>query len=157
MLAVMVGIGLPILIFERSAAGTMMALIAMALSVIFVSIALLSAVRTRDKAKGIGKAILLWLFWSLIYDGLVLFLLFQFSDYPLEQPMIGLSFLNPIDLARILILLKMDVSALMGYTGAVFKSFFGTGAGMGLSAFALLLWMLVPLWLSIRSFERKDM
>ncbi len=40
--------------------------------------------------------------------------------------MVGLSALNPIDLSRILILLQLDVSAMMGYTGAVFKDFFGT-------------------------------
>ena len=156
-LAIFAGIGIPMLLFQRSAVGLMMVLMAAALSIIFVAVAMLAAVRTRDKAKGIGKAILLWLFMSLIYDGLVLFLLFQFSDYPLEKPMIGLSFLNPIDLARILILLKMDVSALMGYTGAIFKSFFGTGTGIAISASVLLLWTVIPLWLSLRWFERKDL
>jgi Cu-processing system permease protein len=156
-LSVLLGIGIAVLLYQRTVAGLMMVLVGVVLSVIFVSIALLAAVRTRDKAKGIGKAILLWLFWSLIYDGLVLFLLFQFSEYPLEKPMIGLSFLNPIDLARILILLKMDVSALMGYTGAVFKSFFGTAPGMLLSGFILLLWVIIPLLFSIRYFNRKDL
>ncbi len=80
----------------------------------------------RDKAKGIGVVILLWLYFSIIFDGLVLFVLFQFADYPLEKMMVGVVTLNPIDLSRILILLKMDVSALMGYTGAIFKDFFGT-------------------------------
>jgi Cu-processing system permease protein len=63
---------------------------------------------------------MLWFYFSLIYDGLLLFFLFQFSDYPLEKAMIVLSSLNPIDLGRILILLKLDIAALMGYTGAVF-------------------------------------
>jgi Cu-processing system permease protein len=87
----------------------------------------------------------------------VLFVLFQLSDYPLEKPMIVLSFLNPIDLARILILLRMDVSALMGFSGAVFREFFGTAGGMTLSALVLLLWVAVPLWLSTRAFRRKDL
>lgn len=39
--------------------------------------------------------------------------------------MIVLSALNPIDLGRILVLLKMDVAALLGYTGAVFRQFLG--------------------------------
>jgi len=101
-----------------------MLLTGMLLSVIFVSIALLASVKTRDKARGIGLSILLWFYFSIIFDGLVLFILFQFQDYPLEKPMIIFSFLNPIDLGRIQILLKMDISALMGYTGAIFKDFF---------------------------------
>jgi Cu-processing system permease protein len=75
-----------------------------------------ATVKTRDKAKVIGAAITLWLYFSLLFDGFVLFLLFQFADYPLEKPMIALSALNPIDLGRILILLQLDVSAMMGYT-----------------------------------------
>ena len=94
------------------------------LTIIFVAIALLAAVYTRDKAKGIGIAVLLWLYFSLMFDGLVLFILFQFQDYPLEKPMVVISGLNPIDMSRILILLKLDVSALMGYTGAIFQRFF---------------------------------
>src|SRR5438874_411606 len=100
-------------------------LVSLSLFIIFVSIALLASVKTRDKAKGIGLAILLWFYFSIIFDGLVLFILFQFEDYPMEKPMLILTALNPIDLSRVLILLKMDISALMGYTGAVFKDFFG--------------------------------
>ncbi len=122
-LAFFIGAGIPILLYEATATGFMMLGTGLLLSVIFVAIAMLAAVKTRDKAKGIGVAILLWLYFSLLFDGLVLFLLFQFADYPLEKAMVGVSALNPIDLSRILILLKMDVSALMGYTGAIFKDF----------------------------------
>ncbi len=156
-IALLIGIGLPVLLFQPNATGVVMVLAGVALSVIFVAIGLMASARTRDKARGIGKAILLWLFWSLLWDALVLFALFQFSDYPLEKPMIILSFLNPIDLARILILLRMDVSALMGYSGAVFHEFFGTAGGMLLSALVLLIWVAVPLWLSTRAFRRKDL
>ncbi len=156
-IAFLVGVGLPVLIFQPGATGLTMVLCGVALSVIFVAIALLASARTRDKARGIGKAILLWLFWSLLWDALVLFFLFQLSDYPLEKPMVAISFLNPIDLARILILLRMDVSALMGYSGAVFREFFGTSVGILMSALALLVWVIVPLWLSTRAFRRKDL
>lgn len=156
-LAFIIGAGVPVLIFQPDITGFTMILIGLLLSVIFVSIALLAAVQTRDKAKGIGVAILLWLYFSILFDGLVLFLVFQFSDYPIEKAMVGVSMLNPIDLGRILILLKMDVSVLMGYTGAVFNHFFGTVIGMGLSFLVLLFWLLIPLWLSIKNFNHKDL
>ena len=156
-LAFIIGAGIPVLIFQPDITGFTMILIGLLLSIIFVSIALLAAVKTRDKAKGIGVAILLWLYFSLLFDGLVLFLVFQFSDYPIEKAMVGVSMLNPIDLGRILILLKMDVSALMGYTGAVFNHFFGTLIGMGLSFLVLLFWLMIPLWLSIKNFNHKDL
>jgi Cu-processing system permease protein len=156
-LAFGIGAGLPILLYAPSATGITMLLTGIVLTLIFVALALLAAVRMRDKARGIGAAILLWLFFSLIYDSIVLFFLFRFSDYPLEKPMIAFSSLNPVDMARILILLKMDISALMGYTGAVFRDFFGSTAGAMYAAAVLLLWILLPLLLSLRRFRRKDL
>jgi Cu-processing system permease protein len=156
-LAFFVGAGVPILLYQATATGFMMLGTGLLLSVIFVAIAMLAAVVTRDKAKGIGVTILLWLYFSLLFDGLVLFLLFQFADYPLEKAMVGVSALNPIDLSRILILLKMDISALMGYTGAIFKNFFGTQTGVVLSFFVLIMWIVLPTWVSLRKFNRKDL
>lgn len=156
-LAFFVGVGIPVLLYELSATGITMLLVGVLLTIIFVAIAMLATVKTRDKAKGIGVAILLWLYFSILFDGLVLFLLFQFADYPLEKAMVGISALNPIDLSRILVLLKMDVSALMGYTGAVFKDFFGTTVGLVIAILVLLFWAIIPVWLSVRKFNRKDL
>jgi Cu-processing system permease protein len=156
-LAFLIGAGLPILIYNPSPAGLLLVVTGVALTIIFVALAVLASVITRDKARGIGIAILLWFYFALLFDGLVLFLLFQFSDYPLEKPSIALSSLNPIDLGRILILLRLDVAAMMGYTGAVFKAFFGSATGTLYAASVLLLWMVIPLCLAIRRFNRKDL
>lgn len=156
-LAFLIGTGIPILLFDESGAGLMITLMGVFLSVIFVALAMLAAVFTRDKAKGIGIAILLWLFFALLYDGLVLFLLFQLMDYPVEKGLVALSMLNPVDLSRILILLKLDISALMGATSAVFNSFFGQNWGMILAFTAMLLWIFIPLGISIRKFNTKDL
>ncbi len=152
-----IGVGIPVLLFGAGGTGFMMLASGLFLSVIFVAIAMLAAVKTRDKAKGIGVSILLWLYFSIIFDGLVLFILFQFADYPLEKTMIGLTALNPIDLGRILVLLKMDLSVMMGYTGAIFKDFFGTQTGQIISFVVLLVWVILPAWLSLRKFNRKDL
>ena len=119
--------------------------------------AFLSAIATRDKAKGIGISMMLWLYFALLFDGLILFLTFQFSEYPIEKMMIGVSMLSPIDMARIMILLKLDVSAMMGYTGAVFKEFFGTVLGTIVSIAILFLWMWIPFFWSLFKFKHKDL
>ncbi len=155
--AFFIGAGIPILLYEATETGFMMLATGLLLSVIFVAIAMLAAVMARDKAKGIGVVILLWLFFSIIFDGLILFILFQFADYPLEKIMVGAVAFNPIDLSRILILLKMDVSALMGYTGAIFKDFFGAQTGLIISFTVLLTWIVIPAWLSLRKFNHKDL
>ncbi|MBS1758237.1 MAG: ABC transporter permease subunit [Bacteroidetes bacterium] len=155
--AFFIGAGIPILIYQASATGITMLFTGLLLSIIFVAIAMLAAVIARDKAKGIGLVILLWLYFSIIFDGLLLFILFQFADYPLEKLMVGLTALNPIDLSRVLILLQMDVSAMMGYTGAIFKDFFGTNIGFAVSVFVLISWAVFPAWLSLKKFNHKDL
>lgn len=156
-LAFFIGVGIPILLYHADSTGIMMIAMGLFLTVVFVSIAMLAGGVTRDKAKGIGLSILLWLFFSLIFDALVLFLLFQFQDYPLERIMVFFSFLNPIDLSRIQILLQMDISALMGYTGAVFREFFGNSMGIALSFLGLFIWIVIPLIFSLRTFKGKDL
>ncbi|MBN8861789.1 MAG: ABC transporter permease subunit [Sphingobacteriales bacterium] len=152
-----IGTGIPALLYAPADIALVMTGMGLLLTIIFVAIALLAAVITRDKAKGIGIAIFLWLYFSLLFDGLVLFILFQFQDYPLEKFMVGASMLNPIDLGRILILLKMDMSALMGYTGAVFRELFGTATGFMIAIFVLIAWAALTFWLSLRRFNRKDL
>lgn len=152
-----VGAGIPILIYAPTSIGVVMLGMGLLLSIIFVAIAMLAGVMTRDKAKGIGISILLWLYFSLLFDAMVLFMLFQFQDYPLEKLMVAITAFNPIDLGRILILLKMDISALMGYTGAVFRNFFGTGLGFAIALAVMFLWVIVPVWISLRKFNKKDL
>lgn len=156
-LAFLIGSGIPILLNEASPTGFMMIGVGTIITIIFVAISFLTTVYTRDKAKGIGISILLWIYFSLLFDGIVLFLLFQFADYPIEKIMVGVSALNPIDLGRILILLRLDESALMGYTGAVFKDFFGTTIGTSIAFATLVLWIAIPVMISTRKFNRKDL
>lgn len=155
--AFILGAGIPLMIFAEFNKAIMMMAVGTLISTIFVAIAFLSSILSRDKAKGIGISILLWLYFALLFDGLVLFLLFQFSDYPIENMMVGITALSPIDLSRILILLQLDVSAMMGYTGAIFKETFGTSVGLILSFLLLFLWILLPFGLSLRRFRKKDL
>lgn len=156
-LAFAIGAGIPILIFSPDALGVTLVLVGSLVNAIFVALAFLGSIISRDKAKGIGMAILLWLFFALLFDGLVLFILFQFSDYPIEKFMVFMSALSPIDLSRILVLLQMDVSAMMGYTGAIFREFFGSTFGMSICFALLLIWVALPFYISLRKFNRKDL
>jgi len=156
-LAFFIGVGIPTFIYAFSYSGITLVGCGLVLSLIFVSIAMWTTVLIRDKSKGIGLSILLWLYFTLLFDALVLFILFQFADYPIEHGMVALSMLNPIDISRILILLQVDVSAMMGYTGAIFRDFFGNSIGITVTLLVMLLWCIIPLWLSIRYFKKKDL
>jgi len=153
----LIGVGIPVLLYSPDSVGFSLLFTGFCLSLIFTSLAFLTSVIARDKARGIGIALLLWFYFALIYDGLILLILFTFSDYPLEKITLVLSALNPVDLGRISIMLKMDVSALMGYTGALYKDFFGSGSGILFTVGTMLLWILIPLWWALRIFKKKDL
>jgi len=152
-----IGVGIPVLMYSPDSIGLSLLFNGFALTLVFTSLAFLTSVSARDKARGIGFALMLWFYFALIYDGLVLLILFTFSDYPLEKLTLVLSALNPIDLGRISIMLKMDVSALMGYTGALYKDFFGSWTGMLFTMGIMMLWIILPLWWAARLFKRKDL
>jgi Cu-processing system permease protein len=157
LLAFLIGVGVPILYYGADASAIQLLFTGVILSMVFVSLAFLSSVLTRDKAKAIGIAMLFWFYFVLIYDAFILWIVYTFSDYPLETPTLTLIALNPVDLARILMILKLDVSALMGYTGAFYKEFFGSGSGFIFSVSILLLWLIIPMLLAMRIFRKKDL
>lgn len=109
-----------------------------------------------DRVKGLGAILFVWLGLAFVYDGVLLALSLVFQEYPLEVPLLVASVLNPLDLARITVLLRLDVAALMGPTGAVFQQNLGTLRGSIVAVAALALWVEVPFWLGLRNFRKKD-
>jgi len=156
-----VGIVAPFLIRGAGEPGqwTLIATLVLAgvvLTFVFVGLAFLIAVRSEDRVKGLGAAVGVWLFFSLLYDGVVLLAVLLLGDYPLERPLLGLMLANPVDLARVALLMQFDASALMGYTGAVFQKFFGGAGGIAVAAAALALWVGTPALLGARAFRKRD-
>jgi len=160
-LSLVLGLGIPFVaygLFKSAAIFDFALLIVVGafLNFIFVALAYNISLANENKIKGFGYAILMWLFLAVIYDGLFLISLVMFNEYPLDKFSLAATMFNPIDLSRILVLLKLDISALLGYTGAVFKAFFGTSAGMFSSLGTLVLWVLLPVLNIIRKSNRKD-
>ena len=155
-LSILIGFGLPMLLWGADSSLITLLGVGVVLSAVFAGFAFLASVLTRDKAKAIGISLGLWIYFSLVYDGFVLYLIYSFADYPLEKVTLGLIMLNPVDLGRILMLMQLDISALMGYTGAFFKQFFNSGLGMLVIFTSLSIWLIVPVGLSGWIFKKKD-
>ncbi|WP_136468344.1 ABC transporter permease [Flagellimonas onchidii] len=160
-LSLILGLGIPFVIYGlfRSDAifdFTLLLVTGGFLTLIFTALSFNIALSNENKIKGFGYAVLLWLFMAVIYDGLFLMSLILFEEYPLDTFSLTATMLNPIDLSRTLILLKLDISALLGYTGAVFKDFFGTNKGFLISFTMLALWTILPIWRLIHKAKMKD-
>ena len=160
-LAYLIGLGVPFLVFGASRSPdtgsfVMMLAVGVLLTFIFSAIAYWISLLVTDRMKGFGLVIFFWLYMAVIYDGLFLLILTTFQDYPLEKAAIALTTLNPIDLSRVLIMLELDVAALLGYTGAVFKKFFGTGQGVMIAFATMLVWIALPVAGLAYSSGKKD-
>ena len=157
----LLGVGLPFLWTgpgdgtDRGAVGLLLAS-GILLTLVFAALAFLVSVLVVDRARGLGVAIVLWLGVTVLYDAVLVLVTTTLADYPLELPLLGLTLLNPVDLGRILLLLRLDAAALMGYTGAVFEQFFGSALGAGVIAGALALWVGCPLLVGMRRFATRD-
>jgi Cu-processing system permease protein len=123
---------------------------------IFMTLSTVIATCFDDRSKGLGIALLVWLALTLVYDILILIFIMLFNDYPFEPFLIWIMMFNPIDLGRILMLLNMEVSAIMGHTGAIFQDFIGSEIGRILPGLMLFGWMLIPFLLGIKVFKEKD-
>lgn len=160
-MSLIIGLGIPFMLYGLFQSNeiwdfTLLLITGTFLTLIFTALAFNIALYNENKIKGFSYAILLWLFMAVIYDGLFLMALMAFESYPLDSFSIGATLFNPIDLSRILILLKLDISALLGYTGAVFQKFFGTDLGFVLALSTLSLWVLFPVLNIYRKSRKKD-
>lgn len=126
------------------------------LTVMFVSVGLFLAAHFIDRMKGIGAAFMAWFYFAIVHDALVFVALVFFRNYPLEIPSMILTALNPIDLVRVTLLMSLDASAMMGYTGAVLQKFLGSAKGFIAIAIAMSVWMGLPMVLGTRQFARRD-
>jgi Cu-processing system permease protein len=122
----------------------------------FLAIGFLVALSIEDRLRGFSTSLMVWLVMVFLYDGGLLYLLTQFSDYPLDRFTIGAILFNPVDLERILVLMQLDASVLLGYTGAVFRRFFGTTMGIFAALGAMSLWVMVPTALFFQRLGKKD-
>lgn len=155
--AFLIGCGIPILLYSSIETGASLLITGIFLSIIFTSLAMLAAISSRDRAKGIGVSIFIWMFFAIIYDGILLVLMFQFGDYPIEGIMATLAAVNPIGLSRIFVLLQLDVAAMLGQAGAIFKQVFGSGGGLVISMIILTIWTFVPFLWSLIKFNKRDL
>ncbi len=156
-LALLIGLGVPLMLMNPSFVSFILLLVALMLTLVFIALAIMAGIWARDKARGMGISLLFWVYFVLIFDGIILMLMYNFSDYPIERGVLFITFLNPVDLGRILVLMQTEAAALMGYSGAIFNKFFNEWWGVLGSVLILMIWALVPVGFSFRMFRYKDL
>lgn len=151
-------IGVPILLLSSFSFGNgLLIFVGTVLTFIFTAIGILIAILNTDRMKGTGLTFVAWLYFAILHDAVVFFLISSFNDYPIEVPSMLLMALNPIDLGRVILLLALDLSAMMGYTGRILQRAISSSHALVFGTGVLALWLLVPAWIAARYFKAKDL
>jgi Cu-processing system permease protein len=132
-------------------------LLALALSLVFLSIAVFTSTISQRKSRAFGIALFLWFFFVLFYDLLALGGSLMFRGRSANVFLFFSLFGNPVDMVRVAVLILLDNVTIFGAAGAALMRFLGgQAASMGLLVVGLALWILVPLALSTRMLRRQD-
>ncbi len=155
-LSFLLGIGLPLLLFYPTMASFYLTLVGVLLSIIFTGLALWVSTHQQDKARSMGIVLLFWIFFTFIFDGILLWVVYQLAEYPIEQSILIATFFNPVAIARILVVMQTEAAALLGLSGAIFQEFFGSLQGSVWAIVVLLVWGVVPYFFIRRKFLKRD-
>lgn len=155
--AFLLGTGTP-LALSGTAPSVVLALLGSgtALTIVFVAAGLLIAAVVSDRIKGLALALGVWLLVTTLFDGAILVAAAVLGSRAAAGAVLGVIALNPIDLARLVLLSQLDAPALMGYTDAVAQRLIGGASGVVAAASLLAAWCIIPTALGRRAFGRRD-
>jgi Cu-processing system permease protein len=134
-----------------------LALAGMLLNFIFSVLGILCAVIFSDRMRGIAASLGLWLYFSIVHDGILFLMLSALRNYPIEKPAFFMMALNPIDLSRLYLLFRFDLAALMGYTGSLLQKMTESFWGVLVLTLGLSIWIALPAWITAHIFNRRDL
>ena len=128
-------------------------LTSIALSAVGVSIGILISISSRGRFEALATSLLIWLTWVIIYDLLVMGASIAFGlTYMLIFILLAL---NPVESSRLLMAYQIDPTlSFLGLTGML--------AARDIShlplflALIILTWCVIPLFISLKIFRRKD-
>jgi len=162
--ATLIGFGLPgvVMALVIGVDGAMMYCIIVALSLtsgaIFLGLSLLIALISHRQQIAFGIAIAVWIFFELFYGLFVLGSTLYLSPSMLKSILLFGLFGNPIDLSRVLSLLVIGGPHFFGPAGATLMKMTGSSfVAIYWGIAGLLLWIILPGFLSVRIFIKQDL
>jgi len=128
------------------------------LAVIFVGLSVLIALVAGRRQIALGIAIGVWIFFELVYGMLMLGTTLYLPAKILKTSLLVGLFGNPVDIARVLSLLHVGGPHLFGPAGATLVKLAGsTVTATMVGIIGLIAWIVIPMLLAIRVFNRQDL
>jgi Cu-processing system permease protein len=128
------------------------------LGLVFLAIALLITLLTNRQQIALGIAIAVWLFFELFYGMIMMGMTLYFSHATLKTLLLFGLLGSPVDITRVLSLLAVGGPHLFGAAGATLIKMTGSTLHATLwGSLGLLIWLVIPLVISIRLFSRQNL
>ena len=128
------------------------------LALAFTGLALLVTLLARRRQIALGVALGVWIFYELIYGVIMLASTLYLPASVLKTTLVVGLLGNPVDLARVLSLLQVGGPHLFGPAGATLVKLTGSvGVATAVGLVGLLLWVVVPLFISVKLFKRQNL
>jgi len=133
-------------------------LLSLALSLVFLGIAVLVATVNRRKSRAFGVALFLWFFFVLFYDLIALGGTLFFRGSSANVFLFVSLFGNPVDMVRVATLILLDNITIFGAAGAVMLRFLGgQTSSVALLVVGLAVWATLPVIVANRLMRRQDL
>jgi Cu-processing system permease protein len=162
--ATLLGLGLPGIVFslvigfEGAVQYAIVVLLALLLAVVFTGLAVVIALLSRRQQIALGISVGVWIFFELVYGMIMLGTTLHFSQATLKVLLLVGLMANPVDLTRVLALLVVGGPHFFGPAGATLIKLTGSAPVASLIGLAaLVLWIAIPLFVSIRVFSRQNL
>lgn len=137
---------------------SVLVLLSLALTLVFLSLALLVAILNKRKSRAFGVSLLLWFFSVLFYDVIALGCSLLLKGSAANTFLFLSLFGNPVDMVRVATLISLDNVSVFGASGAALLRFFGGGplalVALGLG---LLFWTVIPWSVAVVLGRRQDL
>ncbi len=125
---------------------------------IFLGCAILIAQVTRRQQLAVGISIGFWIFFEVIYGLIILGTTIYFSAEILKYVLVFSLMGNPIDIARVLSLIAIGGLEFFGPAGATLYKLAGSQSlAMLYGLFALVFWIVLPLYISVKLYSKHDL
>lgn len=132
--------------------------VSLVITMVFVALSALISVLAKRKSMAVVTGIIVWFFFFVIYDGIVLTVSYYIEEAYL-RPFLYYSIVgNPIDIARTLVLMAVGGESALGVAGAgLLRTYGGKVVALICGISLLVLWILIPMLIALWLFRREDL
>lgn len=118
----------------------------------FITLAYIISLLASEKSKAAGVALLLWLFFVLVFDLVLLGLLIGIEDGLTQQGLVQIMLFNPADLFRLINLSALEAGDVNGVLAVAINSEFS----VPMLLIMMLSWIIIPLVIAQFIFSKKS-